>query len=87
MCIRDRGAAGAVWYGPTRPVSAPAQLVPVVDPTGAGDAFAAGLLASWVTAHAGPEPAAALSAAATAGALAVGLVGARPPVPVRDPRQ
>lgn len=85
--VVKRGAAGAVWYGPTGPVSAPAQLVPVVDPTGAGDAFAAGLLASWVTALAGPDPVAALAAATRAGALAVSLVGARPAGSVRAPRR
>jgi ribokinase len=71
------GAAGAVWAdaGQT-PVSAPAEPASVVDTTGAGDAFAAGLLASWL---AGGSPAAALAAGAAVAARAVGTVGGRPP--------
>jgi ribokinase len=71
------GAAGAVWAtrdGAT--IAAPA--VPVatpVDPTGAGDAFAAGLLASWLT---GADPATALAAGTRLGASAVAILGARP---------
>jgi ribokinase len=71
------GPAGAVWAtrdGPT--IAAPA--VPVaaaVDPTGAGDAFAAGLLASWLT---GADPATALAAGTRLGAAAVATLGARP---------
>jgi ribokinase len=59
------------------PVSVAARSVPVVDPTGAGDAFAAGLLASWL---AGGSPTDALRVAVTAGATAVGTVGGRPGV-------
>jgi sugar/nucleoside kinase (ribokinase family) len=47
----------------------------VVDTTGAGDAFAAGLLSAWI---AGAAPRDALLAGARLGALAVGRVGARP---------
>lgn len=70
------GADGALWTssgGAT--VRVPADLVPVVDPTGAGDAFAAGLLAAWIT---GADPAAALRAGTRLGAAAVGKLGARP---------
>jgi ribokinase len=72
------GPAGAVWAtrgGPT--LTAPA--VPVaaaLDATGAGDAFAAGLLASWL---AGADPATTLAAGTRLGAIAVGTLGARPP--------
>jgi sugar/nucleoside kinase (ribokinase family) len=45
------------------------------DPTGAGDAFAAGLLGAWC---AGAEPAEALAAGAKLGAAAVAKIGARP---------
>ena len=70
------GAAGSVWAGPGRAVvSAPARRVPVREVTGAGDAFAAGLLAAWM---AGAEPAEALDRAAELGAAAVSTLGARP---------
>ncbi|MGH3680188.1 MAG: PfkB family carbohydrate kinase, partial [Natronosporangium sp.] len=53
------------------------------DPTGAGDAFAAGLLASWL---AGAGPVEVLRAGARLGAEAVAGFGARPVLrPVRDP--
>jgi sugar/nucleoside kinase (ribokinase family) len=59
---------GLVWRG--RSVR-----VPTKDPTGAGDAFAAGLIASWCS---GGTPEAALAAGAALGAEAVSQVGARP---------
>ncbi|SCL33130.1 Sugar or nucleoside kinase, ribokinase family [Micromonospora pallida] len=71
------GSAGSVWAGPDGTVTtAPAQRVAVVDVTGAGDAFAAGLIAGWL---AGATPAAALARAGGLGARAVAGVGARPP--------
>jgi ribokinase len=72
------GAAGAVWAESGRAPRAhrcPAEEVTAVDPTGAGDAFAAGLLAAWLG---GTEPAAAIRAGAALGARAVTTVGARP---------
>lgn len=70
------GADGAVWAGPDRQtVRVPAQPALLVDPTGAGDAFAAGLLASWLS---GTDPAQALRAGALLGAEAVARTGARP---------
>ena len=47
----------------------------MVDVTGAGDAFAAGLLAAWL---AGSSPDVALARAADLGAAAVSQIGARP---------
>jgi ribokinase len=47
----------------------------MIDPTGAGDAFAAGLLDAWC---AGLSPDQALKAGAALGAAAVGRVGGRP---------
>lgn len=63
-----RGQGGAAWVA-----AEPARRV--VDTTGAGDAFAAGLLAAWLT---GAGPAGALAAGARTGTLAVSLLGARP---------
>ncbi|MEV7226306.1 PfkB family carbohydrate kinase [Polymorphospora sp. NPDC051019] len=74
--VVKRGGAGAVWARPDGGVVSEAgRPVPVVDATGAGDAFAAGLLGAWV---AGGDPAAALRAGAALGAVAVATVGARP---------
>ena len=42
------GADGAVWAAGTSVVHRPAHPTEVVDTTGAGDAFAAGLLAAWL---------------------------------------
>jgi len=80
------GAAGAVWaHHDGRLHTVPAHPARRVDPTGAGDAYAAGLLAAWVG-EAGAE--AALHRAAALGAVAVAAVGARPPTgPVTAPRR
>ena len=76
--VVKRGAAGAVWAPRNGPVfSVTAVPVHLRDPTGAGDAFAAGLLAAWCF-GAGPE--AALAAGAALGAEAVTRIGARPPL-------
>jgi sugar/nucleoside kinase (ribokinase family) len=74
--VVKRGAAGAVWAPRNGPVwSVAAVPVPEKDLTGAGDAFAAGLLAAWSS---GAEPEAALAAGAALGAEAVTRIGARP---------
>lgn len=70
------GPDGALWCGRDAAARSVAGMrVPMLDPTGAGDAFAAGLLTAWC---AGAEPAAALEAGAALGAAAVAKVGARP---------
>ncbi|NJC68365.1 sugar kinase [Planosporangium thailandense] len=70
------GAAGAVWARARGEViEAAAQPVSVVDATGAGDAFTAGLLAAWLS---GGSPAEALRAGTSLGAAAIGLIGGRP---------
>jgi len=73
--VVKQGGAGAVWADRAGLTRFAARRVPVVDPTGAGDAFAAGLLTAWV---AGAEPRAALQWGGDLGAVAVSTVGARP---------
>ena len=68
------GAGGALWTDGSRVLRAPAEPVAVVDTTGAGDAFAAGLLAARAD---GAEPAEALAAGCRLAARAVGIRGAR----------
>jgi sugar/nucleoside kinase (ribokinase family) len=75
--VVKRGAAGALWCGRDGVTAVvAAERVHPHDPTGAGDAFAAGLLAAWC---AGASPADALAAGVALGAEAVRAVGARPP--------
>jgi sugar/nucleoside kinase (ribokinase family) len=79
--VVKRGPGGAVWAsadGGMVPV--PAELATVVDTTGAGDAFAAGLLAARMN---GLALEATLAAAVRLGAQAVGVVGGRPLSPRR----
>jgi sugar/nucleoside kinase (ribokinase family) len=74
--VVKQGAAGATWASRDRSVwSWTADRVPVLDATGAGDAFAAGLLKAWSS---GAKPEAALAAGCALGAAAVGRIGARP---------
>jgi ribokinase len=69
------GAAGALWTDGDDVVRVPAEPADVVDTTGAGDAFAAGLLAARL---AGAGPREALEAGCGTAARAVSRVGARP---------
>jgi sugar/nucleoside kinase (ribokinase family) len=69
------GADGALWSDGERVLRAPAVAAGVVDTTGAGDAFAAGLLAA--RAH-GAEPPEQLAAGCALAARAVATRGARP---------
>jgi len=74
------GPAGAVWAtAGAVPVHVPAIPAPMVDPTGAGDAFAAGVIGAWLGGRTRID---ALLAGAEAGARAVSLVGGRPPLPL-----
>ena len=72
------GDGGAVWADRAGIVVAvPAEPADrVVDPTGAGDAFAAGLLGAWLG---GAQAYEALRAGTRLGARAVAVPGARPP--------
>jgi ribokinase len=69
------GAHGALWSDGERVVRATADAAEVVDSTGAGDAFAAGLL---VARAGGAEPAEQLAAGYALAARAVAVRGARP---------
>ncbi|GID25920.1 carbohydrate kinase family protein [Paractinoplanes brasiliensis] len=74
--VVKQGGAGATWASQAGgPYAISPERVPMKDPTGAGDAFAAGLLAAWL---AGSSPEAALKAGARLGAAAVTQIGARP---------
>jgi ribokinase len=70
------GADGALWASDGVLVHRPAHPAGVVDTTGAGDAFAAGLLAAWLADPAG-NPARALDAGLARAAQVVGRLGAR----------
>lgn len=68
--------AGVVMVERGMPTTTVAAVpVAVVDPTGAGDAFAAGFLAAWVS---GAGAMTAATAGALAGARAVSTIGGRP---------
>jgi len=69
------GPQGALWAGPGGVTHVALEPVHVVDATGAGDAFAAGLLAGWSS---GAGPREALAEGCRLGAYAVGVIGARP---------
>ncbi|HEX2911474.1 MAG TPA: sugar kinase [Chloroflexia bacterium] len=71
------GAAGALGEGKHQPpVVYPAEAVKVVDTTGAGDAFGAGFLASWIKKQDFKQ---ALATGVHFGSMVVSQVGARPP--------
>jgi sugar/nucleoside kinase (ribokinase family) len=70
------GAAGALWVTADTLVHRPAHPTTVVDTTGAGDAFAAGLLSAWLG-RPGVHPATALDAGLARAALVVARPGAR----------
>jgi ribokinase len=78
QAVVTSGPMGAIWASADAHVAAsPAVAASTVDPTGAGDAFRAGLLASWL---AGDDAPAFLRAGVRLGAEAVGVVGGRPAV-------
>jgi sugar/nucleoside kinase (ribokinase family) len=76
--VMKLGADGALYYanGRHEPVRVPAPpLERIVDRTGAGDAFCAGFLPSWLDKK---PPGEALTSGCRLAAKAIGLVGARP---------
>jgi ribokinase len=68
------GADGALWASGGTVLHRPAHRAAVVDTTGAGDAFTAGLLATWLR---GGDPAAALDEGLALAAEVVARPGAR----------
>jgi sugar/nucleoside kinase (ribokinase family) len=75
------GADGASWVGRRETAAVPAAPGSLVDSTGAGDAFDAGVLSAWLV-GAGAERC--LRSGVRLGALAVGRVGGQPRM--TDPR-
>jgi sugar/nucleoside kinase (ribokinase family) len=83
--LAERHGAAVVTRGPlpvlaaeraSRVIEVPVPAVPLVDPTGAGDAMAAGFLAARLR---GADPADAVAAGVATAARAIRLVGGRPP--------
>jgi len=70
------GGDGALWASGDLLVHRPAHAAEVLETTGAGDAFAAGLLAAWLDTD-GADPAAALDAGLALAAEVVRRLGAR----------
>ncbi|CCG04175.1 carbohydrate kinase family protein [Blastococcus saxobsidens] len=76
IAVLTLGADGALWASGDTVVHRPAVATTVVDTTGAGDAFAAGLLRAWLKDRS-CSPAAALDAGLTRAAEVVRRPGAR----------
>jgi sugar/nucleoside kinase (ribokinase family) len=70
--VVKRGAMGATFVNATRAVHCPPFVVEEVDPTGAGDCFAAGYVVSWLRGEGVEES---LRLASACGARAVSVVG------------
>lgn len=73
--VVTHGRHGASWYSASERINVPAPESCETDSTGAGDAFNAGLLASWL---AGAQALDALRAGVIAGTAAAARIGARP---------
>ncbi|MCW2510615.1 MAG: scrK [Modestobacter sp.] len=77
VVVVSLGADGALWAAGDELVHRPAHPADVVDTTGAGDAFTAGVLSVWTATGGRPDPAAALDAGLRRAATVVGRPGAR----------
>ena len=71
------GAEGALWAAGELLVHRPAHPADVVDTTGAGDSFTAGVLSVWAATGGRPDPVDALEAGLRRAATVVGRTGAR----------
>jgi sugar/nucleoside kinase (ribokinase family) len=76
VAVVTLGADGALWAAGDRLVHRPAHRATVVDTTGAGDAFTAGLLSVWLADPHG-DPATALEVGLARAAAVVARAGAR----------
>jgi sugar/nucleoside kinase (ribokinase family) len=77
VVVVSLGAGGALWAAGRELLHAPAHPAAVVDTTGAGDAFTAGVLSEWLARAGQPDPATALAAGLSRAATVVGRPGAR----------
>jgi ribokinase len=77
VVVVSLGADGALWAAGGLLLHRPAHPAAVVDTTGAGDAFTAGVLAVWTAADGRPDPAEALEAGLRRAAVVVARPGAR----------
>jgi ribokinase len=77
VVVVSLGADGALWAAGELLLHRPAHPTHVVDTTGAGDAFAAGVLSVWTAADGRPDPVDALEAGARRAAAVVARPGAR----------
>ncbi|WP_138733383.1 carbohydrate kinase family protein [Modestobacter excelsi] len=77
VVVVSLGAEGALWAAGDVLVHRAAHPAQVVDTTGAGDAFTAGVLSVWARSGGRPDPSAALEAGLQRAAAVVGRAGAR----------
>ena len=77
LIVIKRGPLGAIAKVEEATIERPATNTQVIDTTGAGDAFAAGFLASWIESK---NLSASLSRALDVAAQCVATIGARPRV-------
>jgi ribokinase len=77
VVVVSLGADGALWAARDEVLHRPAHPADVVDTTGAGDAFTAGVLAVWTATDARPDPVDALEAGLRRAATVVARTGAR----------
>jgi len=77
VVVVSLGAEGALWADANGILHRPAHPTDVVDTTGAGDAFTAGVLSVWAAGPGRPHPADALEAGLRRAATVVAQPGAR----------